>query len=276
MKTGFYAAFLSKDKKKHSMGLHAILTDISKKNNSLQIGGSYIFIHLIDDKTFLFTKTNDSNLIQKINKSTSSIEEIKNSLADDESLGFPSFVFVDNDIVGFSRTMYGPTTSDLSDLIKNNGTGSNGEKIVIEPLMQDTSKSDVMTMDFIGRTTVKVEANTNLFRDALNLLGTQDIDEELLDCLEIVIKPKRKRNIKDLTKAIVSNPSPKYADVSFRGKNEAGDVLTEHYLSEKGHLHATINKSTNADIAEEIKYCFIRMKPRILDCLSRQVGAISP
>lgn len=276
MKTGFYAAFLSKDKRKHSMGLHSFLTEVSERNNSLQIDGSYLYIHRIDDKTFLFTKTNDSNLIQKINKSTSTIEEIKNSLADDESLGFPSFVFIDNDVVGFSRTMYGPTTSDLSDIIKFNGLGSDNEKVIIEPLMQDTSTDDVMHMDFIGRTTIRVEANTNFVRSILNSLGSKDIEEELLDCLEIVIKPKRRRDIKDITKAIVSNPNPKYSDVSFRGKNEAGDVLTDHYLSEKGHLHATINKSTNADIAEEIQYCFIRMKPRILDCLNRQVGEISP
>ncbi|EEI22897.1 hypothetical protein, partial [Lactobacillus fermentum] len=58
----------------------------------------------------------------------------------------------------------------------------------------------------------------------------------LFDSLDIVIKPKFKRDIKKVAKDIIFNPSPQFSDISLRAKDEAGDILTEHYLSEKGHL----------------------------------------
>ncbi|MGP0904946.1 protein rexA [Serratia sp. CY76391] len=277
MKTGFYAAYHSKDKGRHksSLGLQDFIQTLMDGNNFLSMGNNYLFIHEIDEKTFLFTKTNDKSLVQKINKSNASIEDIKSSLAEDESLGFPSFIFIDGDVVGFARTIYGPTTSDLTDFLMGRGMLADGDtRLHFEPLMQGTTKDDVMKMHFIGRTTVKVEANSFAFGDILKTLGAKDIESELFDSLEIVIKPKFKRNIKELTKEIVSNPNPQYSDVSLRARDEAGDILADHYLSEKGHLSASLDKVTNAEIAEEIAYCFIRMKPAILESFNRQVGKL--
>lgn len=278
MKTGFYAAYCSKDKGKHktSLGLLDFLKSLSGGKNHLNIDSNYLYIHSIDDKNFLFTKTNDKSLVQKINKSNASVEDIKSSLAEDESLGFPSFIFIDGDVIGFARTIYGPTTSDLADFLTANGMHTDGNaNIQIEPLMRGTTKEDVMKMHFIGRTTVKIEANSGIFGDILKTLGARDVEGELFDSIEIVIKPKFRRNIKELAKEIVSNPNPKFSDVSIRAKDEAGDILTDHYLSEKGHLSASLDKATNAEIAEEITYCFIRMKAAILESFERQIGKLS-
>ncbi|HII0079927.1 TPA: protein rexA [Klebsiella pneumoniae] len=277
MKTGFYAAYRSKDKgkRKTSLGLLGFIKSLINGKNSLNIGNNYLYIHEIDDKTFLFTKTNDKSLVQKINKSNASVEDIKSSLAEDESLGFPSFIFIDGDIIGFARTIYGPTTSDLTDFLIGKGMPADeGSRLQVEPLMRGTTKDDVMSMHFIGRTTVKVEAKSSAFGDILKTLGAKDIEGELFDSIEIVIKPKFKRNIKQLAKDIVSNPNPQFSDISLRAKDEAGDILADHYLSEKGHLSASLDKVTNAEIAEEIAYCFIRMKTAILESFDRQVGKL--
>ncbi|WP_202303730.1 protein rexA [Dryocola clanedunensis] len=276
MKTGFYAVYQGKGKSKLSLGLHDFIHPLLKEGNNLKIGDNYLYIHKIDDKTILFTKTNDKSLVQKINKTKSSVEDVKNSLADDESLGFPSFIFMDGDVIGFARTIYGPTTSDLVDFLIGKGMLVDaGTKIKIEPLMRGTSKGDVMKMNFIGRTTVKVEAKSTTFGDILKTLGAKDIEGELFDSIEIVIKPKFKRNIKKLTQDIVSNPNPQFSDISMRAKDEAGDILADHYLSEKGHLSASIERVKNAEIAEEMSYCFLRMKASILSSLERQVGKIN-
>ncbi|MBW2956125.1 protein rexA [Hafnia paralvei] len=278
MKTGFYAAYQSKDKGKNklSLGLRDFIQPLLEDSNNLKIGENYLYIHKIDDKTVLFTKTNDKSLVQKINKTKASVEDVKNSLADDESLGFPSFIFMDGDIIGFARTIYGPTPSDLTEFLIGKGMHIDaGAKIKIEPLMRGTSRGDVMKMNFIGRTTVKVEAKSMAFGDILKTLGAKDIEGELFDSIEIVIKPKFKRNIKKLTQDIVSNPNPQFSDISMRAKDEAGDILADHYLSEKGHLSASIEKVKNAEIAEEMGYSFLRMKASILSSLERQVGKIN-
>jgi len=278
MKTGFYAVYRSKDKGKHktSLGLLKFIKSLSGGKTSLSLGNNYLYIHSIGDKTFLFTKTNDKSLVQKINKSNASVEDIKSSLAEDESLGFPSFIFIEGDIIGFARTIYGPTTSDLADFLTGNGMHIDGnEKLQVEPLMRGTTKDDVMKMHFIGRTTVKVEASSGVFGDILKTLGAKEVEGELFDSIEIVIKPKFKRDIKGLAKELVSNPNPQFSDISLRAKDEAGDILTDHYLSEKGHLSASLDKATNAEIAEEITYCFIRMKPAILQSFERQIGKLN-
>ena len=277
MKNGFYATYRCKNKvkDKRSINLSVFLNSLLADNHHLQVGSNYLYIHKIDGKTFLFTKTNDKSLVQKINRSKASVEDIKNSLADDESLGFPSFLFVEGDTIGFARTVFGPTTSDLTDFLIGKGMSlSSGERVQIEPLMRGTTKDDVMHMHFIGRTTVKVEAKLPVFGDILKVLGATDIEGELFDSLDIVIKPKFKRDIKKVAKDIIFNPSPQFSDISLRAKDEAGDILTEHYLSEKGHLSAPLNKVTNAEIAEEMAYCYARMKSDILECFKRQVGKV--
>ncbi|MBK0001436.1 protein rexA [Erwinia sp. S38] len=278
MKIGFYAAYAEDGKKnKYSIDvLSFLLQKITQSQQiSLDCNDYYLYLHLIDPKTILFTKTNDSNLIQKINRSKSSVEEIRKSLASDESLGFASFIYFDDSIIGFARSMYGPTTSDLICILsKEKMPIPASTKIIVEPLMRGTTKADVQKMHFIGRTTVKVEASSGLSEGILKLLGAKNIEGELLDSLEIVIKPKFKRNIKSLTKEIVNNPNKQYSDVAMRAKDEAGDVLADHYLTEKGHLSATIHKATNAEIAEEIEYGFARMKKNILEVFANQVGKL--
>ncbi|REQ45435.1 protein rexA, partial [Mycobacterium tuberculosis] len=178
MKNGFYATYRSKNKgkDKRSINLSVFLNSLLADNHHLQVGSNYLYIHKIDGKTFLFTKTNDKSLVQKINRSKASVEDIKNSLADDESLGFPSFLFVEGDTIGFARTVFGPTTSDLTDFLIGKGMSlSSGERVQIEPLMRGTTKDDVMHMHFIGRTTVKVEAKLPVFGDILKVLGATDI-----------------------------------------------------------------------------------------------------
>ena len=260
MKIGFYASYAEDGKKaKYSIDIFGFLIRKTTGNKliSIDCGAHFLYMLQIDSNTFLFTKTNDSNLIQKISKSKSSVEEIGKSLASDESLGFASFVYFSDGVMGFARSMYGPTPNDLVHLLYEDQMPIPvNTKIIVEPLMRGTTKADVLKMHFIGRTTVKVEASSSLSDNILKLLGAKNIEGELLDSLEIVIKPKFRRDIKNLTKEIVSNPTKQYSDIGMKAKDEAGDVLADHYLTEKGHLSAKIEKATNAEIAEEIRYCF--------------------
>ncbi|EDW1732907.1 protein rexA [Salmonella enterica subsp. enterica] len=277
MKVGFYAAYTEtrlNKKEKFSINMLKFLMEKSKNDNNLNYGVEYLYVHKINNKTFLFTKTKDKNLIKKINKSKQSVEDIKKSLAADEVLGFPSFIYINKNTIGFCRTTYGPTIHDLIIFLIEKGLNiSEDSKITLEPIMRSTTKEDVMKMYYIGRTTVKVEAGTGIFNGILNFLGAKEIEGELFDSLEVIIKPKYKRDIKNLTQDIVNNDE-NLSDISMRAKEEAGDILTDHYLSEKGHISSEIEKSTNEDIANEMHSCFTRMKGDINRNLKRQIGVI--
>lgn len=127
-------------------------------------------------------------------------------------------------------------------------------------------------MQFIGRTTVRVENGSKLLSPLLRVLGAQAVDEELLEGLEITVKPKRLRNIKSVAKGIISNVDEQHESIHLKGKEQAADILTEYYLSDKGHIGANIYKSSNEDIASEMSTCYLRMKLIIMESYNRTFG----
>lgn len=276
MKINFYAVYSeSKDKKKSRAALYEQIIEkvIKTSDHACEVEGHFLLIHQIDDSTFLLTKTYDSELVKKINTRTLTVNDIKESLATDESLGFPSFVYINDNIIGFAHSFYGPRPRDLASFINAKKLiNTENDKIIIEPLLRDMSSADVMKMSFVGRTTLRAEAGSGVTVSVLRALGLKDIDEELLDGIEITIKPKRSRDIKDLSRGIIGNDENDFSDVHIKAKEEAADILTDYYLSGKGHLNANLYKSSNAEVAEEMLTCFIRMKRVIMDSYAMTVG----
>lgn len=276
MKLNFYAVYLqdSKSQLKVSLDLlSAFRTQvIDAKNHAQQVDDYFVFAHHISGETFLLTKTFDSELVKKINRKTLSVDELRNALSSDESLGFPSFLQVRNNVIGFANTLYGPRTRDLASYINGKCYIPSGYKLVIEPLMRDITKDDALDMQFIGRTTVRVETNSKLFSPLLRALGAETIDEELLEGLEITVKPKRLRNIKSLATGIIKNVDEQHESILLKGKEEAADLLTDFYLSSKGHIGANLYKSSNDEIASEMSTCYIKMKPIIAESYNKMFG----
>lgn len=67
-----------------------------------------------------------------------------------------------------------------------------------------------------------------------------------------------------MAKQLILNADENHSDILIKGREQAADLLTDYYLSNKGHLAANLYKSTNEDIAEEMETCFIRMKAVII------------
>lgn len=276
MKINFYAIY-SEDKEKNkfraSLSSKIVERVINTSDHACEVDGHFLLMHQIDDNTFLLTKTYDSELVKKINTKTLTVDDIKESLATDESLGFPSFLHVKDDIIGFAHSFYGPRTRDLASFISAKKiVDVDTHKVIIEPLLRDMSNADVMKMSFVGRTTLRAEAGSGVTVGVLRALGMIDIDEELLDGIEITIKPKRSKDIKNLSKGIINNENNDFSDIHIKAREEAADILTDYYLSGKGHLNANIYKSSNAEVAEEMLTCFIRMKRVIMDSYAMTVG----
>lgn len=277
MKMNFYAVYCGMGKQKIALNLLEQLSQqvIKSKNNALEVEDYFIFAHHISGDGFIITKTYDSALVKRINKKTLSVDEIKNALGNDETLAFPSFLLIKGNVIGYASTQHGPRSRDLQTYLMNKLEIPHGHKVVIEPLMRDLSKDDALGMQFIGRTTLRVESGSKLFDPLLRATGIKDIEEELLEGIEITIKPKRTRNISEMAKQLIANADENHSDILIKGREQAADLLTDYYLSNKGHLSANLYKSTNEDIAEEMEACFIRMKAVIIksykDCFDGEL-----
>ncbi|HCT1710696.1 protein rexA [Proteus mirabilis] len=270
MKVSFWAYYAqnTKTQGKRSIDLSGIINEkiIDTSSHAMNCGDYFTYMHPIDIKTFLFTKTSDSDLIKKINQTNNSIKDIRDSLASDELLGFPSFLFIDQGILGYASSFMGPKIRELSDFAKSKNLIEEDENLILEPLMKGTSKNDALKMNFIGRTTLRVESGNPLTRALLRLVGVQNATDELLSGIEIIIKPQKAKDIKHLTKEIINNNYDQIDDISIKAKNSAADILTEYYLDGKGHLGINLPKKvSNAEIANEIYTAFIRLKPAIME-----------
>lgn len=266
MKMSFYAIYYSNGKTNSPCNLFDSLSSqvVGKKGSALEVEDYFVIAQHIVDKSFLITKTYDSAFVKRVNKRTFSIDEMKNALGSDETLAFSSFLLIKDNIIGYASSQHGPRARDLQIYLANKLNVPIGYKLCIEPLMRDVSKDDALEMQFIGRTTLKVESGSKLLSPLLRATGIETIDEELLEGVEIILKPKRSRNIRDMAKELIKNADDSHSDILIKGKEQAADLLTEYYLSSKGHLAANLYKSTNEDIAEEMETCFIRMKPVII------------
>ncbi|QTL39855.1 hypothetical protein HGO23_19300 [Xenorhabdus budapestensis] len=150
MKINFYAFYQENNGIKERINLLSLFEKniINPQEHELDCNTYHLYLHKIDESTYLFTKKSDSELIKKINTSTFSVANIRDSLASDESLGFPSFVFINGNIMGFASSMYGPKIRELKHYIMQKEL--NGTSLQIESLMQNVTTEDALTMQFIG------------------------------------------------------------------------------------------------------------------------------
>ncbi|EEW3330758.1 protein rexA [Escherichia albertii] len=266
MKLNFYASYQQNGKERFPIDLVSGLSEqvIKAKNNALEVDDYFIFAHHINRECYLITKTYDSDLVKRVNKTTLSVDEIKNVLGSDETLAFPSFLLIKDGIVGYACTQHGPRIRELEIYLSNKLNITNPFKLCLEPLMRDVTRDDALDMEFIGRTTLRVESGSKLLSPLLRAAGIETIEEELLEGIEITIKPKRMRNISNMSKELIRNADDSHSNIHLKAKEYAADLLTDYYLSSKGHISANIYKSTNEEIAEEMEICYIRMKNVIM------------
>lgn len=260
--------------KKMPLQLMELLSDqvITCKNHAQKIDDYYVYAHHISGDSFLITKTFDSELVKRINRKTLSIEEIKKVLGTDESLGFSSFLYIKGNVIGFAKSFHGPSIRELSNYINAKCDLPEHYQMIIEPLMRDITKDDALKMNFIGRTTIRVESESRYLDTILRALGAQEIDEELLEGIEITIKPKRMRNIKKVAKDIINNIDEQHESILLKGKEESADMLTDFYLSNKGQLCSNLNRSKTEDLAQEMATCYIKMRPTIVQSMKDTFG----
>jgi hypothetical protein len=132
---------------------------------------------------------------------------------------------VKDNIIGYASSQHGPRTRDLRRFIFSNKLDiPMGFKLCIEPLMRDVSKDDALEMQFIGRTTLRWKA-VKLFSSCLEQQVLKLLTKNL-DGIEITLKPKRVRNIRDMAKEPIKNADDSHSDILIKGKEQAADLLT--------------------------------------------------
>ena len=260
MKVNYFGYYLnnSDDNKKVLCDLRAFLKAFcSYENTEFKNNFSYhnerLYLLRQSGDVFLFLVTRSKELIQKIDTKTFSVDEIKDLLADDERLGFASYILLKEHMFGIGCTHLSPRVGLFVNYINELFVGLGHQKWQMIPhaILSQTTKAEALKLAHVGRTTMEVSRENAFFEDICGSLGAETKDMEDLESIEIIMKPKPRKNIKPLvSKAMSHLPDEGVEKLLLKAKDEAASQMQELYIAGKGAVYDMVDKSRGGKIPE--------------------------
>ncbi|MGA1846877.1 hypothetical protein [Deferribacter abyssi] len=222
---------------------------VKSKNINLKNKIKYIDdnIYLLRDANnfYLFLRTRKDEIIKKIDSNNLDIQDIYNLLRENEKLGFTSFIYFGDCFCGLASTMSGPKDSILSYFIEYllKLVGVNEYEFVLKPMPTKVTKNEALRFGYIGKTVFEVNPQHKVFKGLAQTLGFTDQE---VDGLEIIIKPKNRKNIKYSFSNIVDNILDEGENFGvkkfvFKAKNDINETLNELFIIGNGYVYDYIN-----------------------------------
>lgn len=228
--------------------------DNSTLKNSFETeNGERTYILKANNRVFLFLITRDQDIIKAINSSSISCEDIHQKLDRGESVGFASYLYLQDSFYAMGTTLKGPKNNSLihftNDLIKK--LNLTGHTFNSEPFLISTTKAEAARIPFIGRTKVEVDPQNTLGQQMGSFLGFGNSNE--IDSYEVTIKPKRGRNLKDANPSFLNRVDETgLKKFIIKAKVDLEEALTEFYISTQGAMQDVINSNAEGDIISEL------------------------
>lgn len=225
------------------------------KNNFRHNDEHIYLIHLTDD-TFLFLMTRSKELIRKVNTNDISVGEINSLLEKGEQLGFASYIHVKEAYFGFGSTLLAPKIDVFANYINNlfEALGIPHWVFLPQPLLYQATKNEALALPYVGRTTIELARQNTLLQDFLATMSVDTSDTDELESIEIIIKPKLKKNIKSLvTKFLTSIPDEGVEKLVTRARSEASSQMMDLYLVGRGAISDAIDKTKENQIPNQIE-----------------------
>ena len=230
---------------KHLVDLSGFIQSFAKCNEPL-LKGSFkhndesVYLNHLANNVCILAMTRNSENFKKIDTSSMSVSEFKLLLGQDEKVGFASYVVIKPRFFGFTSTSLSPKFDTFCDLVNRllSITGNGSWEFCIHPLIHQATKDEAIQMKHIGKTTIEVKSSNTLAKHILNVLKA-DGDTELVDSIEITIKPSKQKNMKSLVEKILGQTSDEGLEkLIMKAKNDVGSALLDLYAVSYTHLRA--------------------------------------
>lgn len=211
----------------------------------------YIFETTINNLYF-FMRTRDDEVIRKINSSKLTIEDIKATFNPDEKLGFSSYIYVDQDYIGFASTNLAPKASDFTDFMNQLVQKIDSNLIFeLEAIMTELSAADAKKLAFVSRAHIKVPASKSMMADILGSVGYNTPNPSInVDYIEVILKAEPGKNILEQTKSILDAATSQTDKFILSAKANMADNLRDYYIEAAGGLSDTIYQGKKASDTE--------------------------
>jgi hypothetical protein len=222
--------------------------------NTLIHNDEKIFLLNQRSDLFLFLKTKDTEIVKTIDKQNISVEEISSRLALNESIGFVSYIMVKSNYIAFASTQLAPSVTAFTSLVNELLTRLNchAYQFRLNAFTEKLSRGDALKMDFIGSTAIEVNSDSSFFSRIAEVFGATPSDLEDLGTFEVILKPKSRQNIKNISQHLINADNQGIDKLTIRAKNEIADKLTDFRIEGLGIVHDILESSNEKHIYDEI------------------------
>lgn len=220
------------------------------KNNFFHNDEHVYLIHHFND-TFLFLITRSNELIRKVNTNNISVGEINSLLAQDEQLGFASYLHIKADHFGFASTLLAPKVDVFTIYVNNifESLGIPDWKFLPQALLYQATKEEALALPHIGKTTIELSKENSFVQDLLATVSANTTDITELGSIEIIIKPKTRKNIKTTVSKFLSKiPDKGVEKIIMKARSEGASQMTDLYLVGRGAISDSVDKSKETRI----------------------------
>lgn len=215
-----------------------------KLKNSIKYMGDNLYLFKEDKDFYLFLRTRNDEIIKTIKAGKMEVQDIYSRLSKDERLGFASYIYFSKNFCSFATTQSGPKTTALSELVESllQIVKLKNYRFLLIPMPTEITQNEAFQFNIIGRTIIELSPEHSFFKELLKTLG---IAGHYIEGLEVVIKPKIKRNIKDdfekLIKKLSNENLTGIKKIMFKAKNDIEESLREFYLIGNNYVYDYIN-----------------------------------
>jgi len=245
--------------KKHLMDIRPFLNAFCSYSNmgyknTFSHKGEQVFLLKSSKNLYLFLITRNNDIIKSINSTDHSISEIYDKLNSNEMLGFASYIYVEASFFGYASTQMSPKNKAFVFFINNIFKSLQLHySFVAHPLLQQSSRQEVMSMPFVGRSVIQVSKENSFFDDIKNAMKGTSEEFSDVDSFEIILKPRPRKNIEAAVKKMISAvPDQGLDKMVVRAKEEVHDGLVDLYLAGQGIVSDNISTKNELELTTEI------------------------
>lgn len=221
---------------------------------SVTYHGERLYLLPFGNSTYLFIQTKTNEIIKAIEGNTLSVQDIRNKLLKNESVGFASYVYMDASYLGIGTKVLSPRVTAFCELMTKVVAGYGGTDYTFVPtiLAETLPKSAIKTLDHVGSVTVEMNTANSYAQDLLKTLTNRDVNN-LVDIasVEITIRPMRKgkKSLRPDLSAIANNvPSKGLISLEARAKATAADHMTDVFIIGEGGIRDFIEFNKEVDL----------------------------
>lgn len=221
---------------------------------SVTYNGERLYLLPFGLSTYLFVQTKTKEIIKAIEGSTLSVQDIRDKLLQNESIGFASYVYMDASYLGIATKVLSPRITAFCEMMTKVVAGYGGTDYVFVPtiLAEKLPKSAIKSLDHVGSVTVEMNTANTYAQDLIKTFTNRDANN-LADIasIEITIRPMRKGKkslLSDLAAIATNVPNKGLVSLEARAKVTAADLMTDIFIVGEGGIRDFIEFKNEVDL----------------------------